>query len=99
MLETKLSHNEQNATKKIRSILENVYGDLNAIEPVSDADGGGSQDAGQQPENQDSSGEAQIATVVLPEGGPGEAARTPTEEMADEPEGDALKGRCDNPSL
>ena len=84
-------------------ILESVHGELNAIGSVSDAEGGGSQDAEQQPENQDNPGEVQMAPVVLPEGDvPGDAARTPTE-VADEPEGEGLKSdaraRCDSPSL
>ena len=96
ILETKLSHSEQNAAKKMRMIIENVYGELsNAIGSVSDSlpDGDAARDAEQPAGNQSNSGEAPLASVVLPEGeeGPGEAARTPTE-VADEADGEALKG-------
>ena len=104
VLETKLAHCEQNASKRWRSMFETAFGtliDLDSHGSSSDGAPNAStpQEAGQPPESQENSSEVQMAPVVLPEGeGPGEAARTPTE-LADEPEGEALKGRCDSPSL
>ena len=85
ILETKLSHSERNSAKKVRCILESVWGELSAIGSVSDAEGETPQGAVPQQETPKAPEDVAGSAVVLPEG-PGEAAPgTPTETADDMP--------------